>query len=99
MPPWSGKSGRSALVELPHDAEGLPASGERLLHLGLQEAALLLDDDQLFEPVGELAHDLGVHRVDAAHAEEAHAGPAERLVVEPHVQERLGACRRGSSRR
>ena len=55
----------------------------------LDERALLLDHEQLFEPARELPHDARLHRVEHPDLEEADAVAAQRLVVEAELAQRL----------
>ena len=61
---------------------------ERLPHLGLDEAALVLDDDDLLQARGELAQAPRFDRRDATELQDADAVAVERCFVQPQQVER-----------
>ena len=65
------------------------AAVEPLLDLRLEERALLLDDDDLVEAVGEAVDDPGLEGPGHADAQQAHAPAGELGVVEPEGVEGL----------
>ncbi len=75
------------LVPLAHDPRTGPV--EDLLELPLDQPALLLDDHDLLEAVGELPHDPRLDGVD--HAELQHPDPqaVQLVLIEAHVGEGL----------
>ena len=77
------------LVLLADDARPLRRPVQDVLGEHLEERALLLDDEDLLQALGELAHDPRLHREQHAHLEEADPVAAERVVVEAQLVERL----------
>src|SRR5215212_915409 len=64
----------AAVVALADDAGRVCGAVEHLLELRLEERALLLDDEDLVEPVGELADDLRLQRPDHAELQQPDGG-------------------------
>src|SRR5215207_959633 len=75
----------AALVLLAEDARSAGCAVERVLQEGLDERALLLRDQYLVEPAGELAGDLRLERRDHAELQDADAGALEGAAVEPEL--------------
>ena len=65
------------------------AAVEPLLDLGLQERALLLDDHDLVEALGEAVHDAGLERPGHPDAQQPHPAGDELGVGEPERRQRL----------
>ena len=72
---------------------------ELLLQLVLDELALLLDDQDLLEPFGELAHAFGVERPGHADLEDPQADLGRALLVDAEVVQRLPHVEIGLARR
>ncbi len=87
----AGGDQRLALVVTPaDDPRALVPVVERIAYEPLERRVLLLDDDDLGEAVGELAHLRRLERHGHEQLEQADAGAADRVVVgEPEQLERL----------
>jgi hypothetical protein len=84
-----GHEGPALEVVLAGDARADPLVVEDLADEELAEGALLLDDEQLVQAVGELAHGRRLHREAHPDLHEPHAVAAQRRVVEPEPAQRL----------
>ena len=78
----AGQQDRTVGVALAHHAGRTGGAVERIAQLHLDERALLLDDDDLIEAIGEAPGDLVVERVDHAHLQEPDPVGAEPRLVE-----------------
>ena len=76
-------------VALAHDAGPVRHGVERVLGEHLDEGPLLLDDENLLEALGELAHHPRLHGKEHPHLENADAVTAQLLVVETELDEGL----------
>jgi hypothetical protein len=54
-----------------------------------RKGRFLLDDEDLFQALRELAHDGGLHREQHAHLQDADAVAAQRRIVQAHLEEGL----------
>ena len=72
---------------------------ERVAHPALQEAALLLDDQDLFQAVGEVAHRLGIEGEGHADLQERDADVGRGHLVEAEFDQRLAGIHRRLARR
>ena len=79
----------AGVVALAHDPRAVRQLVERLAEEQLEEAALLLDHEQLLEPAGELPDDPPLQRVEHPELEEPDPVTAERRIVEAQVAQRL----------
>ncbi len=77
------------LVALADDPRRVRRAVERLLELGLDEGALLLDHEDLVEPPAELAHRALLERPDHAQLEHADADALELALAEPEAAQRV----------
>jgi hypothetical protein len=84
-----GQQPAALLVLLADDPRGVRGAVERVLHVELEEGELVLDDEDLLDALGQLADGGGLERPDHADLQDAHAGRAQRVRVEPEVGERL----------
>src|SRR3990170_307227 len=82
-------AGLSLLVSLADHPRPHRLLEEDVARVQLDEAPLLLDDEQLLQAPRELADDAGLEREQHAELEQPDAEPTERLVVEPERPERL----------
>ena len=80
---------RLLLVEFSDDARRVGHAVEHVLREQFEEGALLLDDKDLLQAAGKIAHDLRLHREQHAHLQDADAVAAQRRVIEPQLEEAL----------
>ena len=81
----------AVLVEFADDARAhvLAPIVELLLELVLDDRALFLDDEDLFEPLGKMADALALERPGHRHLVEAQADLGGMRIVDPEIVERL----------
>ena len=84
-----GQQRLAALVALAEDARRAGHAVERLLEVRLEERALLLDDEDLVEPVRELAHDLAARAARASPASGSGCRRARGRAVEAEPAQRV----------
>ena len=77
------------LVALADDHRRVRPAVEQLLELPLDQPALLLDHDDLLEPVGERQQRLPLERPDQAELQDPQAQPLRQRLVDAEVVERL----------
>ena len=77
------------LVLLADHARPVRPAVEEVLGEHLEEGTLLLDDQDLLEPLRELADDARLHGEHEAHLEDAHAGAAQPGLVQAQLGQRL----------
>ena len=97
--PWTANSGAPSGPVLPCDGGRPGPAVEPLLDLGLEERALLLDDDDLVEAVGEVVDDAGLERPGHPDAQQPDAAGGELRVVEAEGGRAPAGGRASSSRR
>src|SRR5207302_827174 len=71
---------------------------ELLLHLVLDDGALFLDDEDLLQPLGEMAHAVALERPAHSHLVEPEPDFSRELVVYPEIVQRLTHIEIGFSR-
>ena len=77
------------LVELADDARRVGLAIQHALGEHLEERPLLLDDEDLFQALGEVAHRRRLHREQHAHLQDTDAVTGERRIVEAQLEEGL----------
>ena len=85
------------LVELADDLRGIRGPVEQMLDLLLHERQLLLDDDDLLELRGELAHGFAVQRPWHAHVQQPDPAALERRLVEAEQVQRAAQLAVGAA--
>ena len=88
-PARGGEQRPVRLVALAENARRTRHRVQHVLELGLDEGALLLDDEDGLQPLGEAPRPLGLQRKRHRHLVEPDPEPARRLFVDAEILERL----------